>query len=146
MRSLCEQTGMVRYQGAPTPPRATAGASLAAALMATVPGIDANDPPKSLAVFRDSYAIVLSSLAQLPVWRRCLCEENKPSLDDGVCFMTELPHSRPPLPATFDAGLSPPSMHPFQEVATPGFPLETEYLGGGAAVPRLCRHLQPGRA
>ncbi|KAL6772361.1 hypothetical protein ACKKBG_A29920 [Auxenochlorella protothecoides x Auxenochlorella symbiontica] len=57
--------------------RATAGASLAAALMATVPGIDANDPPKSLAVFR-FYAIVLSSLAQLP------------------------------------------------EVATPGFPLETE--------------------
>lgn len=63
--------------------RATAGASLAAALMATVPGIDANDPPKSLAVFR-FYAIVLSSLAQLPVWRGGVCvRRTNPVLTTG---------------------------------------------------------------
>jgi hypothetical protein len=39
---------------------------LASALMASLPGIDANDPPKSLAAFR-FYAVVLSSVGCLQV-------------------------------------------------------------------------------
>ena len=35
-------------------------------MMAMLPGIDANDPPKSLAAFR-FYCCVLSSVGQLPV-------------------------------------------------------------------------------
>ncbi|KAI3424360.1 hypothetical protein D9Q98_009913 [Chlorella vulgaris] len=57
---------------APEPPppaseeqRATAAQALASALMATLPGIDANDEPKSLAAFR-FYCCVLGALGQLP--------------------------------------------------------------------------------
>ena len=49
--------------------RAAAAQAVAAAMMATTPGVDANDPPKSLAVFR-FYCCVLSSVGELPV--RCL--------------------------------------------------------------------------
>lgn len=35
-------------------------------MMATLPGIDANDPPKSLAAFR-FYCCVLSTVGELPV-------------------------------------------------------------------------------
>ena len=45
--------------------REAAAQSVAAALMATLPGIDANDPPKSLAVFR-LHCCVLSCVGQLP--------------------------------------------------------------------------------
>jgi len=45
--------------------RANAAQSVASALMATLPGIDANDPPKSLAVFR-LYCCVLSCIGELP--------------------------------------------------------------------------------
>ncbi|KAH7621507.1 hypothetical protein Ndes2526B_g03845 [Nannochloris sp. 'desiccata'] len=45
--------------------RANAARSVASALMATLPGIDANDPPKSLAVFR-LYCCVLSCSGELP--------------------------------------------------------------------------------
>lgn len=41
-----------------------AGQLLAAALTASLPGIDANDPPKSLACFR-LYCIVLCSIGPL---------------------------------------------------------------------------------
>ena len=46
--------------------RGTAAQSVASALMRTLPGIDANDPPKSLAVFR-LYCCVLSCAGELPV-------------------------------------------------------------------------------
>jgi hypothetical protein len=45
--------------------RVNAAQSVASALMATLPGIDANDPPKSLAVFR-LYCCVLSCSGELP--------------------------------------------------------------------------------
>ena len=48
--------------------RAAAAQAVASAMMATLPGIDANDPPKSLAVFR-LYCSVLSSIGELPVSR-----------------------------------------------------------------------------
>lgn len=46
--------------------RAAAAQSLASAMMSTLPGIDANDPPKSLAVFR-LYCCILSCVGDLPV-------------------------------------------------------------------------------
>ncbi|KAL4431419.1 hypothetical protein ABPG75_006675 [Micractinium tetrahymenae] len=45
--------------------RATAAQAVASALMATLPAIDANDEPKSLAAFR-FYCCVLGSVGQLP--------------------------------------------------------------------------------
>ena len=41
--------------------------AVAAAMMATLPGIDANDPRKTLACFR-LYCVVLSSVGILQVW------------------------------------------------------------------------------
>lgn len=43
------------------------GEAIAGAMMATLPGIDANDPSKCLTIFR-FYALALSSLPALPVW------------------------------------------------------------------------------
>lgn len=39
---------------------------MAAAMMATLPGIDANDPPKTLACFR-FYCMVISTVGMLKV-------------------------------------------------------------------------------
>ena len=50
----------------PTLPGLAPTCCLPAALMATLPGIDANDEPKSLAAFR-FYCCVLGSVGQLPV-------------------------------------------------------------------------------
>ena len=41
--------------------------AVATAMMATLPGIDANDPRKTLACFR-FYCVVLSSVGRLQVW------------------------------------------------------------------------------
>ena len=45
--------------------REAGAAAVASAMMAALPGIDANDPPKSLAAFR-FYCCVLSSIGELP--------------------------------------------------------------------------------
>lgn len=50
-----------------------AGEFVAGAMMATLPAIDANDPPKTLASFR-LYCMVLSSVGTLQVsWCCLLC-------------------------------------------------------------------------
>ena len=47
--------------------QAAGGQAVASAMMATLPGIDANDPRKTLACFR-FYCVVLSSVDTLQVW------------------------------------------------------------------------------
>lgn len=59
--------------------------------MATLPAIDANDEPKSLAAFR-FYCCVLGSLGQLPVRPRCilLCSSGPPSPSSAIRLTAKL--------------------------------------------------------